>query len=305
MKLAIIANPIAGRGRAYRSLERYLQKWPHKDWEVDLMRTSGPDHAGSLARDLLRRPPDLLAVCGGDGTLNEIATAVPDPPFPIAIIPAGTANVLARELELPLDVVKALNLALCGNVRRVDLGVLGPGARRRFLFVAGVGFDAFTVCLARPGLKAKIGIVAYVIAVLECLRKYTFPEFALHAAGRTFLATSCLACNSRKYGGGLLFCPDADMSDGFLDLLVLEGRRRIALAAFLLMALLQRPMKGSWIHRLRTDSLQIESAQNVHVQVDGELAGFLPLEIRLEPSAFPLVAPEPLSFPGYEVPGTR
>lgn len=291
MKLTIIANPIAGRGRAYRSLQNYVRGWPHKDWAVEVLPTRGPDDAGLLARGLLGHPPDLLAVCGGDGTMNEIATAVPAPPFPVALLPAGTANVLARELGLPLNPVRALRIALGGNTRKIDLGSLGPGSRRRFLFVAGIGFDAYAVFRARPGLKSKLGIAAYVVAISECLQKYSFPEFHVSAGGRTFTATSCLACNSRKYGGGLLFCPDADMHDGQLDLLILEGRRRLALAVFLLQAWLQRPRQGDWIHRLRSDSLCVEGAEGVFVQVDGELAGGLPLDISLTPSAFPLIIP--------------
>jgi diacylglycerol kinase family enzyme len=223
--------------------------------------------------------------------MNEIATAVPEPPFPVALLPAGTANVLARELRLPLNPVRALKIALRGKARKVDLGLMGPGSRHKFLFVAGIGFDAYTVSVARPGLKSKLGKIAYVVAVLESLQRYSFPEFYISVGGRTFTATSCLACNSKRYGGGLLFCPDADMHDGLLDVLVLEGQRRIALAVFLVLAWLQRPMKGEWIHRLRSDALRIEGADGVFVQVDGELAGGLPLDIRLTPSTFPLIIP--------------
>jgi diacylglycerol kinase (ATP) len=292
MKLTIIANPIAGRGRAYRQLQRYVQQWPHGDWEVELLSTNGPNHAGLLARDLLGKPPDLLAVCGGDGTMNEIAAFVPAPPFPVALLPAGTANVLAREIGLPLNPIRSLQASLNGKARNIDLGALGPGARRRFLFVAGIGFDAYVVSQVRPALKSKFGIVAYALAVLECLKGYSFPEFPVLIGGKTFAATSCLACNSKRYGGGLLFCPDANMHDGALDILILEGRRRIGLASFLLLAWLQQPIKGNWIHRLRSNSFSIGAARDVLVQVDGELAGGLPLDVSLTPSAFPLVFPK-------------
>ena len=291
MNLTIIANPTAGRGRAYQSLKRYVRQWPHPDWQFELLPTRGPNHAGILARELLAHPPDLLAVCGGDGTMNEIATAVPEPPFPVALLPAGTANVLARELGLPLNPARALKIALNGNARKIDLGLLGPGLRRRFLFVAGIGFDAYVVSQVRPALKSKLGIVAYAGAILECLQKYRFPEFQVTAGGRTFTAISCLVCNSKRYGGGLLFCPAADMHDGFLDVLILNGRSRLALAGFLLLAWLQQPMKGGWIHRLRSNSIRIEGAEGVSVQVDGELAGGLPLDIGLTPAVFPLIIP--------------
>ncbi len=291
MKLSIIANPVAGGGRAYRSIQRYARQWPHPDWEVEILTTRDRNHAGELAQELVSRPPDLLAICGGDGTVNEIATYLPHPPFPIAVLPAGTANVLARELGLPLNPVKSLKIALKRSIRRIDLGNIGQESSRRFLFVGGIGFDAYVVSRVRPGLKSKLGMAAYAIAILECLRNYSFPEFHVVVDGRTFVATSCLACNMKKYGGGLLFCPDSDMNDGLLDILVLEGKRRIGLASFLFQAWLQRPEKADWIHRLRSTSLKIEGPREVLIQADGELAGRLPVEITLLNSAFPLVIP--------------
>jgi diacylglycerol kinase (ATP) len=291
MKLSIIANPVAGRGRAYKSIRRYLNHWDHPDWEVDLRTTRGRDHAGQLARELISSPPDLLVICGGDGTINEVASQITDPPFPVAIVPAGTANVIARELRLPRDPLRALRIGLKRVQRKIDLGLLGPGPRRRFLFVAGIGFDAYVVSQVNEKLKSKVGIAAYAFAVVRCLQSYSFPEFQVVTEGRTYTATSCIVANGRRYGGGLLFCPDADMCDGSFDILVLQGRRRLALAWFLLKAWLQMPEKNESIHRFRTDALRIEGPSGVYVQADGELVGGLPLEVTLARSAFPLVFP--------------
>ena len=287
MKLAIIANPASGRGRAYRIVKNHFQRCHPAGWETELFTTSGPGHAGLLARELLNTPPDLLAVCGGDGTLNEVASAVPAPPFPVAILPGGTANVVARELDIPLDPITALGVALGGKIRRVDLGSLGPEGRN-FVFVAGIGFDAYVAAGVRPALKARIGTAAYAAAIVECLRRYSFPEFDVSVQGRTFRATSCLVCNARSYGGGLLFCPHASMTDGFVDTLVIEGERRLALAAFLLRAWLGIAQSGPWIQRLRSDSVRIEGGVEVPTQVDGEPAGRLPIEITVLPRTFPL-----------------
>jgi diacylglycerol kinase (ATP) len=291
MKLSIIANPVAGGGRPYQAIQRCVREWPHPGWEAEILTTRSPGHAGLLAQELTGHPPDLLAICGGDGTINEVASHISDPPFPIAILPAGTANVLARELRLPLDPVQALQVALKRKTRKVDLGELEPGTRRRFLFVAGIGFDAYAVFRVRPALKKKLGMAAYAVAVVDCLRSYSFPEFRVILGDRSFTATSCLACNAKSYGGGLLFCPDADMSDGLLDILILQGHRRLALAWFLLLAWFGKPESGHWIHRLRAESLKIEGPDNVLIQTDGELAGNLPLHVNLIHSTFPLVIP--------------
>jgi diacylglycerol kinase (ATP) len=94
--VVIIANPVAGGGRPYRVLARHLKVRAHAGCDIRMVATRCTGHAGELAHELLEDPPDLLAVCGGDGTLNEVVSRVPDPPFPVALIPAGTANVLAR-----------------------------------------------------------------------------------------------------------------------------------------------------------------------------------------------------------------
>jgi YegS/Rv2252/BmrU family lipid kinase len=291
MKLAIIANPVAGGGSAYKKIRRCVDQWSEPNWQVEFLTTNQDLHAGSLAERLIETPPDLLAVCGGDGTVNQIASRIPHPPFPVAVLPGGTANVLARELGLPLDPIKALKIALKRKVRHVDLGVLGTSPDRRFVFVAGIGFDAFAVFSVRQTLKEKFGMAAYAVAILDCLQNYTFPEFQVRTENQTFAATSCLVCNSKRYGGGLLFCPDADMTDGLLDLLVLQGSRRIELVRFLIKAWLGIPEKQSWIHRLKVKSVHIEGPSTLLAQIDGELAGPPPYRIDLEKSSFPLVIP--------------
>ena len=290
MKLVIIANPVSGRGRAYRVIQNYFSRWTNPDWDVEVQTTLRSGHAGLLALELLQNPPDLLAICSGDGTVNEVASAIPNPPFPVALLPAGTANVLARELEIPLHPVKALKIALKRVVRRVDLGEIRDGGRS-FLFVAGIGFDAFAVDQVRPALKKTLGMAAYAAAIVSCLRSYSFPEFQVIGDGKTYAATSCLACNARSYGGGLLFCPEADLADGQLDIMFLEGARRFRLALFLLKAWLGNAGTGNWIHRLRARELRIEGPAGVLVQADGELAGGLPLKIGIRDQAFPLVIP--------------
>ncbi len=291
MKIVIIANPRAGGGRAFRSVERHVGRWRHPEWDVRILATRHRGHAGELALQLLDAPPDLLAVCGGDGTVNEVASSIPSPPFPVAVLPAGTANVIARELGLPLDPVRALEIGLKRSVRRVDLGELGTVPRRRFVFVAGIGFDAFVAASVRPALKDRLGMGAYALAILQCLRSYPFPGFEVAAGGRTFAATSCIVANARKYGGGLLFCPRADMQDGLLDILVLEECGRIRLARFLIEAWLGRPASPSWVHRLQSREVSVRGGGDIPVQADGEPAGPLPVDIGLMPSTFPLVVP--------------
>jgi YegS/Rv2252/BmrU family lipid kinase len=289
--MSIIANPRSGRGRAFRRVQEYVRNWPHRDWEVEVLTTRAPGHAAELARALVSRPPDLLAVCGGDGTVNEVANGMPDPPFPVAVLPAGTANVLARSVGVPLDPVEAIKVALGGSVLRVDSCFLQGMPARYFLLMAGAGFDAYVVSRTSSALKDRVGIAAFYQSTVQCLATYDFPEFAIEAEGLSVRATTCVVANSRGYGGGLVLTPSADMTDGLLDIVAVQGRSRVNLALFALTALRGKPRRYPWVRYARARSVDIDGPSEVMVQVDGEQIGNLPAAIRIVPRSFPLVVP--------------
>jgi diacylglycerol kinase (ATP) len=291
MKITIIANPVAGRGRAFKVIRRLVQQWPYREWEYEFLPTRCPEHAGVLAMEQVADPPDLLAVCGGDGTLHEVVSRVPDPPFPVALLPAGTANVLARDLGLPLHPARALAVALNRSVRRVDLGNINARAQHSFLLMAGIGFDAYVVSRVRPAFKKRLGMLAYFVSTVRALAVYPFPEFQVSAGDRNYTGTSCIIANAKGYGGGLIFTPAADMGDGQFDVLVLEGRRRLGYLQFLWNAWRGRPKPYPWIREFRAPALEVSGPRGLWVQADGELIGTLPLEVNIRRSAFPLVVP--------------
>jgi diacylglycerol kinase (ATP) len=291
MKLTIIANPVAGRGRPYRKVARYIRSWPHREWEVELIPTRWPGHAGVIARDLLAEPPDVLAVCGGDGTMKEVVTGVPDPPFPVALLPAGTANVLAREFDLPLDPVQAIKIALEGKVRRLDLGSLEAREHHHFLLMAGVGFDAYTAASVHPEWKKRLGIGAYYIAVVRSLLLYPMNDFQIVTAESTWSSSSCIIANAKGYGGGLRFHPQADMTDGMLDVLLVQHASRMDYLRFILSARLGRIPSYPFLQRARVRSLSISGPRGLWVQVDGEPVGSLPVTVSVAAARFPLIAP--------------
>ncbi len=265
--------------------------WPYPDWEVELQTTKCVEHAGLLARALLERPPDLLAVCGGDGTLHEVISSVPAPPFPVAVLPSGTANVLARELQLPLDPIWALELALKGVIRRVDLGSLRGRQQRYFLCMAGIGMDAYIAATVRPRLKRRIGMASYYVATARALLAYPFPEFQILVPEESLTVTWCLIANTHSYGGGLVFVPDADMNDGLFDVLYIKGKARMSIYRFLLSAWRGKPRLGGIAYRRRLAELKIAGPGGLWVHADGELVGSLPQEVSLSHASFPLIVP--------------
>ncbi len=274
----------------YARLRRLVDTWPFADWDVEVHPTRCPEHAGVLVCEMLDRPPDLLAVCGGDGTLNEVISSVPRPPFPVALIPGGTANVLAHELGLPRNPVAALEVALKRTVRQVDLGLLSGTKRRPFLLMAGIGFDAHVVLNVRPK-KRLLGMTVFYLTTVRTLLSYSFPEFQVVTADEEFAATSCVISNARTYGGGIVFTPDADMTDGLFDVLIVKGKPGISHLKFFLSAWRRKPRPFSCVQWRRVPAVKIKGPRGLWVQVDGELFGSLPVEANLLPASYPLVVP--------------
>lgn len=259
-----------------------------------MLTTRAPGHAAELTSTQASRPPDVLAVCGGDGTVNEVANGLPDPPFPVAVLPAGTANVLARSIGMPLDPVEAIKVALEGVVLQVDSCVLRGTPDRHFLLMAGAGFDAYVVSRTSSVLKDRIGIAAFYKSTLQCLATYDFPEFTLETEGLSIRATTCVVANSRGYGGGLVLTPSADMTDGLLDIVAVQGKSRVNLALFALTALQGKPRDYPWVRHAKARSVRIDGPPEVMVQVDGEQVGTLPAAAQVMPRSFPLVVPRRL-----------
>ncbi len=245
-----------------------------------------------MALEQASNPLDLLAVCGGDGTLQEVATALPNPPFPVALLPAGTANVLARIIGLPLDPLAALEIALRRKIQRIDIGVITGATRNAFLSMAGMGLDAHIAACVSAALKDRLGMPAYALSAIRALAAYDFPEFKVRVNREEVRAAWCLVANSRGYGGGLIFTPDADMCDGLFDVLTVETRSPSAYARILLRAWARLPVNFSEVRCFRADSLAIEGPSTLKFQADGEIIGGPPARIAMLPASFPLIIPE-------------
>jgi diacylglycerol kinase (ATP) len=168
--------------------------------------------------------------------------------------------------------------------------VLKGRKQHRFLLMAGIGLDAYVVSHVRS-LKRRLRMASYYTATLRALLSYPFPEFRVVTPDEILPATSCLISNTRRYGGGLVFTPGADMTDGFFDMLVLQGRSRAGCFRLVLTALLGGAPSGLAHQRRRVSGVRVDGPRGVWVQADGELVGTLPQEVSLAHVSYPIVVP--------------
>lgn len=292
-RIAFIANPTkAGiadvREQAMRACsERYL---PQPMW----LYTTPEDSGHEAAREALKAGADVVVAIGGDGTVRAIAAELAGTGIPLAIIPMGTGNLFARNLELPLgDTPALMRIALEGDNAAIDVGWLdldrGPRAqdeRHIFLVIAGAGLDAEMVAGADERLKRRLGWVAYFFAALKHLgsRRMTVSVSVDGSPEVTAQMRTVLFANVGKLPGGLMLVPDASAEDGWLDVATLDARAGIvgwtalfgnvvAQGAGLQMPEILKAYGSSRIDHARGKSIVVAMDHMHRIQADGEGLG--------------------------------
>ncbi len=295
----IIHNPRAGRSRGRRmmQLEEARKLLAQAGIQTELQHTSGPGDASELARRAVGQGRGLVIVCGGDGTINEAVNGLARSQVPLAVLPAGTANVLAKELRLPWDVVRAAELIPQGTLRRIALGeavlARAPQSPRYFLCVAGAGADGQLVYSVKPSLKRRAGTLAYWAEGFRQLFLYDFPKFRVKAAGREIDATLVVVGRTKNYGGPFCITTEASLFEDAFEVVAYTSRSRTRFLAHLAALSLGRLRKMRDVAFWKATSVCCEppGAGPVYAQVDGEPIGRLPVEFRIVPDALTLVIP--------------
>ena len=261
--------------------------------------TTGPATAGAIAREQIACGADLIVVAGGDGTVNEAAEGMLHTGVPLAVLPGGTANVLAMEMNLGKRMgLAAARLEECRPCR-IPVGHLtcGPEVSRHFLLMAGIGLDAHIVRNVNPGLKAKTGKFAYWVAGWSLLGR-KLAQVEVEIDGRSYGQCSfALASKVRNYGGDYEIARDVTLFDNPLEVVLFEGRSSVPYVKYFAGMALNRlkGMKGVTVLRGQHLKLRpVGDGEPAWVQIDGELGGYLPAEIGIVPDALTLLVP-----PGY------
>ncbi|GGX93062.1 diacylglycerol kinase family protein [Streptomyces fructofermentans] len=225
-RTVVVVNPTVTDEATHAALRDVLRQ--HGCTAPEFVETTADDPGGGQAARAVRGGADLVVVCGGDGTLRAAADAMAGSGVPLALVPSGTGNLLARNLGLPLSPADALDAALGGTVRRVDLGrIEGDGLRAtHFAAMSGAGLDAAIMENTGDRTKSLLGWPAYVLSGVTTLRsprmRVTIRIDGAPAVRRT--ARMVLLANVGTVQGGLTLVPAARCDDGRLDLLILDPR---------------------------------------------------------------------------------
>ena len=253
--------------------------------------TTAVDPGVGQAREAVDRGAELVVAIGGDGTVRAVAEALVNTAVPMGLVPQGTGNLLARNLDLPLgDVQGLLQIALAGRDRRIDVGrltvlredaELADATNHIFLVIAGIGFDAAMVADADEDLKAKVGWMAYFFAGIRHLhaRRMRLEMSLDDSPWYNVRLRSVLIGNCGRLPGGITLLPDAVIDDGWLDIGALDTRGglvgwgqlfgEVALQRFGVRSRLRN--KIGRIDHARVREIRIRSRDAQQVQLDGDV----------------------------------
>ena len=293
MRVLLVANPRAGRTRGEAGAERLERRLRAAGVEVRrLPATDASEAAGALHRMLRGESPEQtrVVVAGGDGTINAALPALAGSRFPLAILPVGSVNVLARELGLPRRLEAAIDVAVTGALREIDLGTANG---RPFVLMAGLGFDAAVVKSVAPAVKNLVGSFAYIARGLRVLADYSPSRFLIETASERIDTEAWLAvvANASLYTYRWRLAPEARIDDGWLDLCLFGSASRAQTRGQVLAALSGRHADYPGVRHFRARELRFECEPPVCLQLDGDPAGETPVDIHIAPRALRVVVP--------------
>ncbi|HMI52406.1 MAG TPA: diacylglycerol kinase family protein [Candidatus Saccharimonadales bacterium] len=299
----LIHNPNAGNAGKRRRplLDEARRILSAGGIEAELAETKGPNDATEIARRATAEGRQLVIACGGDGTLNEVVNGLAESQnghrATLALLPGGTANILAKELDIPWDIPGAARKILASEAKEIALGLATPlnqpEKRKYFLSVAGAGPDGMIVYSIDLDLKARVGILAYWYQGAREVFRYKFQHFRVVANGENIDSSLVIVGRTKNYGGPFKITTQADLQQDRFEVLTLTTKSGLRYLSYL-PALWRDTLRGTKnVHFLKTDTVVCEPLDDrpVYAQVDGEPLARLPVEFKIVPKSLKLLIP--------------
>jgi diacylglycerol kinase family enzyme len=289
---AVVVNPskVDDLDQLRRTVDQTLSRagWPAPQW----FETTPDDPGVGQTRTAVESGAEVVFVCGGDGTVMSAVSALVGTDAALAILPAGTGNLLAANLGLSTDLVAALQVALESGLRRLDVGAVDG---QHFAVMAGMGFDAHMLDATSDTAKARIGWPAYVLGALKHLKDRPMRVTIRIDDGKPMRrhARTVLVANVGRLQGGVRLLTEAEPDDGVLDIAVLTPRSLRNWAA-LAWALMRRTTRVPSMEVFRGGKVEVISTRPHPRQLDGDLIDTGDrLLAEVIPGAFWLCVPQP------------
>jgi len=285
---ALIVNPASGGGKALRILPEVERAFDDLRMVMRVEQTRTLEHGVDLALDAVEAG-EVPVVLSGDGLIGAIGGAMAGSRIPLGIVPGGRGNDLARGLGIPTDPRLAVVSIAVGHCVNIDVGEANG---ERFLGIASVGFDSDANRIANASRLS--GRMVYAWAALRALAGWKPQRFSLIEAGvqTRFTGYTVAVANNGFYGAGMHMAPDADPSDGELDVVTVGDVSRLRFLLQLPSVFRGSHVNGEEVKSWRTAGIEIRAGRPMTVYADGDPLTELPAKVRVLPAALPLIVPE-------------
>jgi diacylglycerol kinase (ATP) len=293
-------NPAAAGGTTGKRWPEIAHRAAQRGLDGDALISERPGQLTALASDAVAGGATRLVVVGGDGSVNEVVNGIADAHgVELAVIPRGTGWDFVRTFDIPRDLDAAVDVALTGSVREIDLGAVtyrtwgGEDARSVFANVASAGISGAIAQRANQSSKALGGKVSYYWATLAVFVGWQTGEMRVTVDGesRNGKMIDAVVCNGRYLGGGMMMCPAAEPDDGVFDVLLIGDVTKRDL-----LLVLPKTYKGNHLPHPRLELLRgkvvtVESGEPLPIELDGEQPGTTPARFEVLPRALRLRVP--------------
>jgi diacylglycerol kinase (ATP) len=274
-RITVIHNPASGSWNA-RRLHGFVKSLVAGGMSIDIRRTRKRRDGEALAAAIAPQDADVLVIAGGDGTINEVVNGLATISLPVAILPLGTANVLAAELGIS---ARSSRLARCILEGRTSEVCLPRANGRLFTMMVGVGFDAHVVANVNCRLKHLLGKTAYVLAFARTVWTFPYRCYEVIVDGQAYRAASVVIANGHFYAGRFTCAPDARLYEPDLHVCLFLRTGRWSTLRYGLSLLLGSLHRRQDVKIVRGRTIEVRGEPGEPVQCDGDLATTLPLTV--------------------------
>lgn len=263
--ILFIINPISGGIKKESFPDQVLRYLDLKKFKPQFLFTQGINHAYDLAKEAIHSQIDIIVAVGGDGTVNEVASALVGSEKAMAIVPCGSGNGLARSLNIPMDLKQAIELLNQGRIDRVDSGTMNG---QKFFSIAGVGFDAHVSALFAKSETR--GFWGYVKVGLSEVFSYKPAHYIIEIDGKKLERDAFMisVANGCQFGNSMYIAPLASVSDGLFDVCIVKPM------AFYQLPLMGIHLFGKMAHR----SQFVDIIKGKHIKISRNGSGMTHLD---------------------------
>ncbi len=316
----IIYNPLAGPADLAPNIVEIATRWRKIGWEVEIKPTQAVGHATELAAEAVDYGRKLVLAAGGDGTLGEVVNGLAGSQTIMGVLPAGTANSFARELQLPLpglrndnSLISASDALMAGRVQTIDLGYTSYAEKdsgHYWILWTGTGADSYMVSELepRPKWSKRIGWPSYIVQGLPKLSQFSHVHARVEVDGYQFEDDYVLVLisNCQRYAGGFVtLSQDAKVDDGLLEIWLFGGRGLVSMSRHAVRILRGQPSEEPDAWLLRGKEITVHTEPAMVVQTDGDPAGRTPLNCEVKPASLLLLTPQSAPPSLFTNPGPR